>query len=120
MVLNGVRNGSFRSTGALYLTNLQPGCVPLVLGTGQGKAERLVERQFGTYYIPQKATDIVAWTWQNQWGGRVFCSSFGHVGDFSVEPIMRILVNSVCWAADHRLPGADASITTYNVEDAEK
>jgi type 1 glutamine amidotransferase len=119
-VLNGVRNDKFQSTGTLYLTNLQPGCVPLVLGSGQGREDRLVEGKFGTYYIPRTATDIVAWTWQNQWGGRVFCSSFGHVGDFGVEPIMRILVNGVCWAADQPLPSSDAKITTYHVEKADE
>ena len=116
-VLTGVPDESFRSTGTLYLTSLQPGCVPLVLGSGQAKAGRLVENQFGTYYVDQTGTDIVAWTWQNQWGGRVFCSSFGHVGDFGTEPIMRILVNGVFWAADRPIPPADAKINVFHVEE---
>jgi len=119
-VLTGVANELFCSTGSLYLTNLQPGCVPLVLGTGRGSAGRLIENRFGTYYIDETATDIVAWTWQNQWDGRVFCTSFGHVGDFGVEPIMRILINGICWAADQPLPPSDAKINTFHVEDAEK
>jgi type 1 glutamine amidotransferase len=117
-VLTGVPNEPFCSTGSLYLTSLQPGCVPLVLGSGQGKADRLVENRFGTYYVGQTATDIIAWTWQNQWGGRVFCSSFGHVGDFGVEPVMRILINGVCWAADQPLPPSDARINVFDVEEA--
>lgn len=119
-VLNGIANEPFRSTGSLYLTNLQPGCVPLALGSGHGKAARLIENRFGTYYMGETATDIVAWTWQNQWDGRVFYSSFGHVGDFGVEPIMRILLNGICWAADQPHPPSGAKINTYRVEDAEK
>ena len=119
-VLNSVANEPFRSAGSLYLTNLQPGCVPLVLGAGQGSAGRLVEGRFGTYYIGETATDIVVWTWQNQWGGRVFCTSFGPVGDFGVEPIMRISINGICWAAGQPLPLPDAKINTFHIEDAEK
>jgi len=119
-VLTAVANEPFCSTGSLYLTSLQPGCVPLVLGSGRGRADRLVENRFGTYYVSETATDIVAWTWQNQWGGRVFCSSFGHVGDFGVEPIMRILINGTCWAADQPLPPPDAKINTFHVEEAEE
>lgn len=119
-LLNGVPNEPFCSTGSLYLTSLQPGCVPLVLGSGKGRADRLIENRFGTYYLSQTGTDIVAWTWQNQWDGRVFCSSFGHVGDFGVEPIMRMLVNGICWASGSPLPPPDAKINTFQVEDAEK
>jgi len=118
-VLTGVGDGPFTSTGSLYLTALQPGCVPLVIGTGRRQGERLVENFFGTFYIREVESDIVAWTWTNRWGGRVFCSSFGHVGDFAVAPIMRTVVNGICWAADHPAPGPDASIGTYEVEVAE-
>jgi type 1 glutamine amidotransferase len=118
-VLTGVRGEQFRSTGSLYLTSLQPGCVPLVLGAGRGAAGRVVESQFGTRYIDETETDIVAWTWRNRWGGRVFCTSFGHVGDFGVEPIMRILINGICWAADRPVPPAGAKINTFHVEEEE-
>ncbi len=118
-VLTGVADEPFDSTGMLYLTSLQPGCIPLVLGAGQGKAARLIENYFGTYYIQETETDIVAWVWQNQWGGRVFCTSFGHVGDFAVEPIMRILINGIFWAAGRPIPRSDTKINTFHVEEAE-
>lgn len=40
----------------------------------------------------------VAWTWRNQWGGRVFTTTLGHPEDFAVEPFQRLVVNGIHWA----------------------
>ena len=98
-ILNGIRETTFTSPGSLYLTRLEPGCIPLALGTGHRKGERLVENDFGSFYIEETEKDIIAWAWENHWGGRVFSTSLGHLGDFAVEPAMRLLVNGICWAA---------------------
>jgi len=119
-IFTGVTETEWTSPGTLYLTSLQPGCVPLVLGTGSRKGDRLSVNQFGTFYFKEQETDIVAWTWQNQWGAKVFSTSFGHVGDFAVEPTMRLIVNGICWAAGHPIPGADAKINTFKIEAAPK
>ncbi len=115
-ILTGVTETQWVSPGTLYLTSLQPGCVPLVLGSGSSKGDRLTQSQFGTFYFKEQETDIVAWTWENQWGAKVFSTSFGHVGDFSVEPTMRIIINGICWAAGHPIPSADTKIATYEVK----
>lgn len=114
-VLSNVKPGKFTSTGPLYLTRLEPGVIPLVAGTGMGKS-RLVNKPSGPLITSEIERDIVAWAWENEWGAKVFGTSFGDSGDFAVEPIVRILVNGVCWAAGQPLPAADAKITTWQIE----
>jgi len=46
----------------------------------------------------------VAWTWTNQWGGRVFTTTMGHPEDFAVEPFQRLLVNGIHWALGRPVP----------------
>jgi type 1 glutamine amidotransferase len=118
-IMTHVAKVNWESPGTLYLTRLQGGCVPLVTGTGQGKP-RLLERPFGTIMVNQSESDIVAWAWENEWGGKVFGTSFGHPGDFAEESFVRMLLNAACWAVDRRLPGPDAEITTWNIERADK
>ena len=64
--------------------------------------------------------DVVAWAWQNEWGGKVFGTTFGHPGDFAEESFVRMLVNSVCWAVDRPFPGGDETITTWKIQRADK
>ncbi len=107
------------SPGTLYLTRLEGGCVPLLTGTGKGKA-RLLEKGFGPIQVNESEADIVAWAWENEWGGKVFGTSLGHPGDFAERAFTRMLVNSVCWAVDRPLPGADVAISTWQIERADK
>ena len=107
------------SPGTLYLTRLEGGCIPLVMGTGEGR-ERLVERDFGAIQVHKSEADIVAWAWENEWGGKVFGTSFGHTGDFAEEAVVRMLVNAAHWAVDKPVPDANAKITTWKIERAGK
>ncbi len=118
-IMTHVSKTNWESPGTLYLTRLQGGCVPLVTGTGEGKP-RLVERSFGPIMVNQSEADIVAWAWENEWGGKVFGTTFGHPGDFAEESFVRMLVNSVCWAVDRPLPDADEKITTWNIKRADR
>jgi type 1 glutamine amidotransferase len=114
-ILTGVNKTNWESAAKLYLTRLQPGCVPLVLGEGEGKP-RLLEKSFGTIQVNESETDVVAWTWQNEWDAKVFATSLGHAEDFGEESFTRMLINGVCWATDHPLPNADEKITTWDIE----
>lgn len=118
-ILNGVHKTNWVSPGTLYLTRLAGGCIPLVTGTGEGKA-RLIEKDFGPIQVNESESDIVAWVWENEWGAKVFSTTFGHPGDFAEEAFTRMLVNSVCWAVDRPIPGPDTKITTWNVARADK
>jgi type 1 glutamine amidotransferase len=40
----------------------------------------------------------VAWTWKNDWGGKVFFTTMGHPEDFWVESFQRLVVNGIHWA----------------------
>jgi len=111
-ILTGV-SGEWESPGTLYLTKRQPGTEPLLMGTGRTKAGKRTN-QFGTHDLKAEMTDVVAWTWKNQWGGRVFTSSLGHLGDFDVPQSMRVMVNGVFWAAGQPVPAADTPIRTLN------
>ena len=105
---------SWTSPGTLYLTRLEPGCVPLLYGTGRGKA-RLVEREFGTVQVNESESDIVAWTWENEWGSRVFATSLGHTGDFAEESFVRLVINGICWAVEKPLPAGDERVSTWSI-----
>lgn len=118
-IMTHVTKTNWVSQGTLYLTRLEAGCVPLVTGTGMGKA-RLVEKPFGTIQVNASEADVVAWAWKNEWGGKVFGTSFGHPGDFSEEAFTRMLVNSVHWAVDKTPPGADQKISTWKIKRADK
>ncbi|MCX7012357.1 MAG: ThuA domain-containing protein [Candidatus Sumerlaeota bacterium] len=112
-ILAGVGEESFTSAGTLYITNLQPGCKPLVLGSGSGKEERTLKKGSFERLVKKDETDVVAWTWEkNAYGARVFSTSFGHPGDFAVPQIMRIVVNGIHWAAGCPVPDASAEVRT--------
>ena len=116
-ILTGVDDEPFTSAGTLYLTDLQPGCFPLVIGSGSG-AERLVKDQFRTRHVQANEEDIVAWTWEkNKHGARVFATSFGHLGDFASPQIMRIIVNGIHWASGVSIPKASEDIRTFTLVD---
>lgn len=118
-IMTNVSKTNWESEGTLYLTRLEGGCVPLLSGTGEGRG-RLLEKGLGTILVNQSEADIVAWVWQNEWGGKVFCTSLGHPADFAQESFTRMLVNGVCWATDTQLPAADETITTWTIERADK
>lgn len=118
-IMTNISKAHWESEGTLYLTRLEGGCVPLLAGTGEGKG-RLLEKDFGTILVNESEADIVAWTWENEWGGKVFGTSLGHPADFGEESFTRMLVNGVCWAVDRPMPGADETITTWTIERADK
>jgi type 1 glutamine amidotransferase len=118
-VMTNVDRGDWESLGTLYLTRLEPGCIPLVSGTGTGKG-RLLERTFGTALVNQSEADIVAWAWENEWGGKVLGSTLGHPGDFAEESFTRMLVNSACWAVGKPQPSSDQKISTWDIKRADK
>ncbi len=118
-IMTHVTKTNWVSPGTLYLTRLEPGCLPLVTGKGKGR-DRLLERSFGVTMVNESEADIVAWAWENEWGGKVFGTSFGHPGDFAEVSFNRMLVNAVHWAVGKPVPGADTKITTWQIERADK
>ncbi len=46
----------------------------------------------------------VAWTWQNEWGGKVFFTTLGHPEDFQVESFQRLVVNAIHWELGKPVP----------------
>ena len=113
-ILANVTKTNWVSPGTLYLTRLEAGTIPLLIGKGTGKS-RLLKKNFGTIMVNESEADIVAWVWENEWGGKVFATSLGHPGDFAEESFTRMLVNSVCWAVDKPIPDDDR-IATWNIE----
>ena len=118
-IMSHLTKTNWTSPGTLYLTRLQPGCQALVTGTGKGK-NRLLEKRYGVIQVNESESDVVAWAWKNEWGGKVFGTSFGHPGDFAEESFNRMFINSVCWATDQPIPPADAKINTWNIERVDK
>tara|TARA_R110002049_G_scaffold72490_6_gene187385 strand:+ start:68072 stop:68926 length:855 start_codon:yes stop_codon:yes gene_type:complete len=118
-IMTNISNRQWESEGTLYLTRLQGGCQPLVTGTGQGKV-RMLEKDYGTILVNDSESDIVAWTWRNEWDAKVFSTTLGHPADFGEESFTRMLVNAVFWAVDRPAPSADAAISTWNIQRADK
>jgi type 1 glutamine amidotransferase len=118
-IMANVSKKNWVSPGTLYLTRLEDGCIPLVTGSGDGRA-RVLKKAFGTIEVKPHETDVVAWAWKNEWGGKVFGTSFGHPGDFAEESFVRMFVNASCWSVDRPLPGADEKITTWDIQRVDK
>jgi len=118
-IMSHVTKTQWVSPGTLYLTRLEGGCVPLLMGTGKGPF-RLIEKPFGPIQVNESEADIVAWAWQNEWGGKVFGTSLGDPGDFAEESFTRMLVNSVCWAVGKPVPGANVKISTWTLKRTDK
>jgi len=114
-ILTGVKSKEWISPGTLYLTNLESGAEPVLEGTGRSSKPGIRTNAFGTHDLKKEMTDTVAWTWENQWGGRVFGTSLGHPGDFATPDSMRVMVNGVFWAAGQPVPGADTEVKTITV-----
>ena len=118
-IMKNVAKTEWVSPGTLYLSRLEPGCIPLTIGRGVGR-DRLVEKNYGVIQVNREESDVVAWAWENEWGGKVFGTSFGHPGDFAEEAFNRMLVNACHWAVGKELPRADEAITTWRIERADK
>ncbi|BDS05898.1 hypothetical protein NT6N_09380 [Oceaniferula spumae] len=115
-ILTGVDStANWKSPGTLYLTKLEPGTKPLLVGTGKSKRVGVVKNGFGTHDLKAEMTDTIAWTWKNKWGGRTFTTSLGHAGDFNVPQSMRVMVNGVFWAAGQPVPAKDVKIETFTL-----
>jgi type 1 glutamine amidotransferase len=91
-ILKGIPN-EFHVRSWLYgVLPLAEGATPLLLGKAVGgKTTR------------ERIDQPVAWTWQHR-GGRVFYTSLGHIEDFQVEALRRLLVNAVFWCLDRPVP----------------
>ena len=91
----------------------------MVIGTGQGRM-RLLERDIGPVQVNTSEADIVAWAWENEWGGKVFGTSFGDPTDFGEESFTRMLLNSVFWSLDLPVPSAEQKVSTWKIQRADK
>lgn len=118
-IMTNITRKKWVSPGTLYLTRLEEGCIPLVNGTGDGKS-RTLKKAFGTIEVKPHESDVVAWAWENEWGGKVFGTTFGHPGDFAEESFVRMLVNSVHWCVDRPLPAAAEKVSTWQIKRADK
>lgn len=118
-IMTNVTKKNWVSPGTLYLTRLGDGCIPLVTGSGDGRS-RTLKKAFGTVQVKPHESDVVAWAWENEWGGKVFGTSFGHPGDFAEPSFVRMLINASHWAVDRPLPGADVEMSTWQIERVDK
>lgn len=118
-IMSNVPDKEWVSRGTLYLAHLGEGAIPLVNGSGKGKV-RVIKKSFGKVDVKVQETAPVAWAWKNEWGGKVFGTSFGHPGDFSEPSFTRMLVNAVCWTVDKPVPSPETKIKTWDIQRADK
>ncbi len=122
-VFTGVQpDENWESRGTLYLTKMEKGTTPLLLGTGHPRDKKAAIRtnRFGTHHLEPEMTDVVAWTWTNKWGGRTFFTSLGHLNDFWDANSVRLIINGIFWAADLAVPSPDTKINTFEITSSKK
>ncbi|QMU27552.1 ThuA domain-containing protein [Adhaeribacter radiodurans] len=56
----------------------------------------------------------VAWTGTNSFGSKFFMTTLGHPEDFDIEPVQRLVINSIHWAAGKPIPKKWAGKITIN------
>ncbi|MCH9790373.1 MAG: ThuA domain-containing protein [Planctomycetes bacterium] len=98
-ILNGVAE-KFIDPGSLYKTKLPGDATPLLMGTGKSKRTGIVKNQFGTHELEAEMSWPVAWTWKNEWGGRVFSTTLGHEKSFALDTVNRLLINAAHWCLE--------------------
>ncbi len=67
------------------------GSVPLLMGKSVNPDKEAIDNP-------------VAWTGQNQWGGRTFFTTLGHPEDFQLEPFQRLVINAIHWELGKPVP----------------
>ena len=85
-ILTGV-SPSFHAASWLYRTLPDypaKGSVPLLMGKSVNPDKAAIDNP-------------VAWTWQNQWGGKAFMTTLGHPEDFQDESFQRLVINAIHW-----------------------
>lgn len=92
-ILTGV-DSAFHASSWLY--RVLPdypvkGSVPLLMGKSINPDKEAIDNP-------------VAWTWQNQWGGRTFFTTLGHPEDFRAEPFQRLVINAIHWELGKPIP----------------
>lgn len=95
-ILNGVA-AKFLDPGVLYKANIPADATPLLKGSGKSKRKGIFKNQFGTYELTGEMSWPVAWTWQNEWGSRVFTTTLGHENSFGLDAFNRLLINAIHW-----------------------
>lgn len=123
-ILSHVKETKWISAGTLYLTKFSPETQstikPLLSGFGKIGKPKTITRSFGTVSINKEETAKVAWAWENEWGGKVFFTSLGHPGDFSIESFNRIWLNAVHWSVGKPIPAADTVIPVWDIKRLDK
>ena len=90
-ILTGVPRTPFVQGGSLYQTN------PLAQGT----------KVLLSGSISGQPSEPVAWTFKRVDGGKSFYASMGHKADFENPAFVRLLLNSIYWAAELPVPNGD-------------
>ena len=90
--------------GTLYLTKIPDDATVLMTGRGHTNRPGPRTNPFGTHLLKETMTDDVAWTWENEWGGRVFATTLGHPDTFTDKHFVRFFLNGICWAAGQQPP----------------
>ncbi|QDU07378.1 PVC-type heme-binding CxxCH protein [Gimesia aquarii] len=98
-ILNGVA-AKFIDPGTLYKTELPEQATPLLMGTGKSKRTGKIKNRFGTHELKSEMSWPVAWTWKNEWGGRVFATTIGHEKSFQLDTVNRLLINGIHWCLE--------------------
>ncbi|MEM7478864.1 MAG: ThuA domain-containing protein [Planctomycetota bacterium] len=101
---NVVMDDSFTAAGTLYISEPPAAAKVILAGTGNSKKTGTIENRFGTHELRATMTSPVAWTWENEWGGRVFGTTLGHPNSFADPEVVRLFINGIYWAADEEIP----------------
>ena len=103
-ILTGV-DPAFHASSWLYRVlpdHPAKGAVPLLMGKSVNPDKEAVDNP-------------VAWTWQNQWGGKAFFTTLGHPEDFQVKSFQRLVINAIHWELGKPVPKDRSTKLAINV-----
>ncbi|MEZ0486941.1 ThuA domain-containing protein [Fibrella aquatica] len=78
------------------------GAVPLLMGKSVNPDKEAIDNP-------------VAWTWQNEWGGKAFFTTLGHPEDFQVLAFQRLVINAIHWGLNKSIPKKQPEKLPINV-----
>ncbi|MEC8554034.1 MAG: ThuA domain-containing protein [Planctomycetota bacterium] len=98
-LVNFPKFDALAAPGTLYISTPPSDAQILLTGTGNSRKTGEVTNRFGKHILKATMTSPIAWTWENEWGGRVFTTTLGHAKSFENPLLVQFYLNGIQWAA---------------------
>ena len=114
-LVNIPNSATLTAPGTLYISSPPRDAQILLTGTGNSRKTGEITNRFGKHILKATMTSPVAWTWENEWGGRVFTTTLGHGKSFENPLLVQLYLNGIQWAASEKV-NADFQAKGFQVK----